>query len=116
VGCGLLSRGAAQLNLFVEKYPSHWRTTYGRNLLGRAYMDDGKPRDAAPWFLKNYQTDKNGARAPDSLLYLAEAMIALGDKDRACIALTEFGETYPAIAAGRLNDQYQADKRKVSCN
>jgi TolA-binding protein len=113
---GFFPEAQQQLNLFVEKYPSHWRTTYGRNLLGRAYMDDGKPRDAAPWFLKNYQTDKNGARAPDSLLYLAEAMIALGDKDRACIALTEFGETYPAIAAGRLNDQYQADKRKVSCN
>lgn len=113
---GFFPEAQQQLSLFVERYPSHWRTTYGRNLLGRAYLDDGKPRDAAPWFLKNYQTDKNGARAPDSLLYLAEAMIALGDKDRACIALAEFGETYPAIAAGRLNGQYQADKRKVSCN
>lgn len=113
---GFYPEAQQQLSLFVEKYPSHWRTTYGRNLLGRAYMDDGKPRDAAPWFLKNYQEDKNGARAPDSLLYLAEAMIELGDKDRACIALAEFGETYPAVAAGRLNGQYQADKRKVSCN
>ena len=60
--------------------------------------------------------DNDAARAPDSLLYLAEAMIELGDTDRACIALAEFGETYPAIAAGRLSDQYEANRRKVSCS
>ncbi|RZV35730.1 MAG: tetratricopeptide repeat protein [Sphingomonadaceae bacterium] len=105
-----------QLALFVDKYPNHWRATYGRNLLGRAYLDAGNARDAAPWFLRNYQADRNAARAADSLLYLAEAMIALKDTDRACIALAEFGETYPALAAGRLQDQYEANRRKVKCN
>ena len=104
------------LAAFVEKYPNHWRTTYGRNLLGRAYLDNNQAREAAPWFLQNYQADNDAARAPDSLLYLAEAMISLGDKDRACIALAEFGETYPAIAAGRLSDQYESNRRKVSCS
>ena len=105
-----------QLSLFVEKYPNHWRATYGRNLLGRAYLDDGKPREAAPWFLRNYQVDKQAARAGDSLLYLAETMIALQDTNRACIALAEFSETYPALAAGRLLDQYEANRQKVTCN
>jgi TolA-binding protein len=105
-----------QLRLFIDKYPDHARISYGRNLLGRAYLDDGKPAEAAPWFLKNYQSDKQGARAADSLLYLSEAMIALKDTKRACIALAEFGETYPAVATGRLQDQYQADKGKVTCN
>lgn len=105
-----------QLRLFVEKYPDHWRATYGRNLLGRAYLDDGKAREAAPWFLRNYQVDKQAARAGDSLLYLAETMIALEDTNRACIALAEFGETYPALAAGRLKDQYEANRQKVKCN
>ena len=104
------------LAAFVEQYPNHWRTTYGRNLLGRAFLDNGQAREAAPWFLQNYQADNDAARAPDSLLYLAEAMIELGDTDRACIALAEFGETYPAIAAGRLSDQYEANRRKVSCS
>ncbi|HTN14822.1 MAG TPA: hypothetical protein VL094_08455 [Sphingomonadaceae bacterium] len=104
-----------QLRLFVDKYPKHWRLTYARNLLGRAYMDDGKPRDAAPWFLQNYQQDKMGERAPDSLLYLAEAMISINDTNRACLALAEFSEAYPAIASGRLMTQYQADIRKVNC-
>lgn len=105
-----------QLRLFVEKFPKHSRISYGRNLLGRAYLDDGKPREAAPWFLQNYQADKQGARAADSLLYLSEAMIAIGDTGRACIALAEFSETYPALAAGRLASQYEANRAKVKCN
>lgn len=105
-----------QLTAYVEKYPRHAQISYGRNLLGRAYLDDGKPREAAPWFLRNYQTDKEGARAGDSLLYLGEAMTALKDTSRACIALAEFAETYPALASGRLKSQYDAARRKVTCN
>ncbi|MEZ5742359.1 MAG: hypothetical protein R3D89_01175, partial [Sphingomonadaceae bacterium] len=60
-----------QLKLFLDKYPSHWRASWGRNLLGRAYLDEGNPREAAKWFLQNYQSDKAGGRAADSLLYLA---------------------------------------------
>jgi len=113
---GFFPEAEQQLGMFVGKYPDHWRTTYGMNLLGRAYLDDGKPKEAASWFLKNYQDDKTGARAPDSLLYLAETMIALKDTKRACIALTEFGETYRPVATGRLKDQYEADRGKVTCN
>ncbi len=104
-----------QLRLYVDKYPNHSRISYGRNLLGRAYLDDGKPAEAAPWFLKNYQSNKQGDRAGDSLLFLAESMIAQKDTSRACIALAEFGDTYPALATGRLREQYEANRRKVTC-
>lgn len=113
---GYFPEAQQQLSLFLEKYPNHSRATYGRNLLGRAYLDDGKAREAAPWFLRNYQVDKQAARAGDSLLFLAEAMIALGDTNRACIALAEFSETYPALATGRLQSQYDANRQKVKCN
>lgn len=105
-----------QLRLFVDRYPAHWRTSFGRNLLGRAFLDDNKPREAAPWFLQNYQNDPNGERAPDSLLYLSEAMVAIGDTNRACIALAEFGSKYPALATARLQSQYEANRQKVTCN
>ncbi|MDP4538607.1 hypothetical protein Q9K01_03080 [Qipengyuania sp. DY56-A-20] len=113
---GFYPEAQQQLTLFVEQNPQHWRATYGRNLLGRAYLDDSKPREAAPWFLRNYQADKTAARAGDSLLFLAEAMIALDDTSRACIALAEFAETYPALAAGRLLDQYERNRARVTCN
>lgn len=113
---GFYPEAQQQLSMFVERYPDHWRTNYGRNLLGRAYLDDGKAREAAPWFLNNYQADKAAPRAGDSLLYLAEAMISLEDTSRACIALAEFAETYPALASGRLQNQYERNRARVSCN
>lgn len=113
---GFYPEAQQQLTMFVEANPSHWRTTYARNLLGRAYLDDGKPNDAAPWFLKNYQNGKTDARAPDSLLFLAETMIAMGDTTRSCIALAEFADNYPALASGRLSSQYQRNLGKVKCN
>jgi len=105
-----------QLQLYVAKYPNHARISYGRNLLGRTYLEDGKPREAAQWFLKNYQTDKKGARASDSLLYLAESMRQLKDTQRACIALDEFAQSFPSDAAGRLKSTYQATRTGVKCN
>lgn len=105
-----------QLASFLQKYPRHSRVTYARNLLGRAYLDEGKPREAATHFFENYQANKQADRAPDSLLYLAESMIQLNDTSRACIALAEFGETYQALATGRLKTQYDASRAKVRCN
>lgn len=104
-----------QLKLFLEKYPRHSRVSWGRNLLGRAYLDDGKPLEAAKWFVQNYQADKNGDRAPDSLLYLAVSMKQLKDTKRACIALAEFGQTYAAEAAGRLKSIYDATRNGLTC-
>lgn len=106
---------AQQLKMFVDKYPRHSRISFGRNLLGRALLADGKPREAASWFLQNFQAEKNGARAPDSLLYLAVAMKQLGDTSRACIALAEFAETYPAESAGRLRSVYDETRAGVKC-
>lgn len=104
-----------QLKMYVDRYPRHSKISYARNLLGRAYLDDGKPRDAATWFLQNFQSDKTGARAPDSLLLLADSMRQLKDTSRACIALAEFAETYASEAAGRLKSQYDATRNGVKC-
>lgn len=112
---GFYPEARQQLASFVESYPDHYRTTYGRNLLGRAFLDDSMPEEAARWFLRNYQADRTARRAPDSLLFLAEAMIAMDDTRRACIALAEFGETYPAVATGRLADQYESNRQRVTC-
>lgn len=113
---GFFPEARQQLTKFVEQYPTHARISFGRNLLGRAFLDDKLPEEAARWFLKNYQADKNGARAADSLLYLGTSMIAMKDTKRACIALAEFAETYPLIASGRLATEYQAARASVKCS
>lgn len=113
---GFFPEARQQLAKYVEQYPNHSKISYGRNLLGRAFLDDKMPEDAARWFLRNYQANKAGERAPDSLLYLGAAMIAMKDTKRACIALAEFAETYPAIATGRLAADFQATRAKVKCS
>jgi TolA-binding protein len=105
-----------QLKLFISKYPRHPRVSYARNLMGRTLLDEGNPYEAAKWFVENYQANRRGDRAPDSLVLLAEAMSRLKDTSRACIALNEFAQTYPAEAAGRLRGQYQATRAAVTCN
>lgn len=112
---GFFPEARQQLASYIEGYPDHFRLTYGRNLLGRAFLDDGMPEEAARWFLRNYQADRTARRAPDSLLFLAESMIAMEDTRRACIALAEFGDTYPAVASGRLADRYESNRRGVTC-
>ena len=107
---------AQQLKATVDKYPKGKRISYSRNLLGRAYLDDGKPGTAAQVFLQNYQADKAGDRAADSLLYLGVAMTRLKETQRACVALAEFADMYPGEAAGRLANQYATAKSAVKCN
>lgn len=113
---GFYPEARQQLTKFVEQYPNHPRISFGRNLLGRAFLDDNLPDEAARWFLRNYQANKAGDRAPDSLLYLGKAMIAKNDTRKACIALAEFGETYPLVATGRLADEYRNSLAKVKCS
>ena len=105
-----------QLLRYVEQFPRHRRMTYARNLLGRAYLDDGKPGTAAQYFLQNYQTDPGGDRAPDSLLYLAVSMTRLKEAQRACVALAELAEKYPTAVAGRLAGETARAKAGAKCN
>ena len=104
-----------QLKLFLNKYPKHARVSYARNLLGRSYLDEGNPREAASWFLQNYKADPKGDRAPDSVIFLAESMRQMKDTNRACVALDQFSRDFPKEAVGRLKAQYEATKGGLKC-
>lgn len=112
---GQYGAAQAQLRKMLDQYPSHSRASYARNLLGRAYLDGGKPREAAEAFLKNYLDNRGGARAPDSLVYLAIATLRLGNKAKACEALEEFRLVYPNEASGRLATLSGETATKAGC-
>lgn len=105
-----------QLTKFVTTYPKAKQISLARNLLGRAYLEDGKPGTAAQWFLQNYLGDKKGERAPDSLLYLGVAMTRINDTKRACGAFGELRDAYPDQIAGRLKSQYETAVKGVKCD
>lgn len=99
----------------LDKHPKHKRTSYVRNLLGRAYLDDGKPSAAAKMFAENYEKEPKGDRAPESLYFLGEALVKLNEKPKACIAFAELSEVYPDVAAGRLSDRLATGRRNAGC-
>lgn len=105
----------AQLRFTLEKHPKHKRSSYTRNLLGRAYLDDGKPSAAAKMFAENYEKEPKGDRAPESLYFLGESLIKLNEKAKACVAFAELAEVYPEVAAGRLSDRLAAGRRNAGC-
>lgn len=110
-----LPEAQAQLRFTLEKHPKHKRSSYARNLLGRAYLDDGKPSAAAKMFAENYEKEPKGDRAPESLYFLGDALIKLNEKPKACVAFAELAEVYPDVATGRLSDRLAAGRRNAGC-
>ena len=104
-----------QLKLTIERHPRHARISYARNLLGRAYLDDGKPGAAAQEFYTNYTQMPRGDRAPDSLYYLGVSMTRRKETDKACAAFAELAEAYPDVAKGRLATQLARGKADAKC-
>ncbi len=84
-----------ELETVATKYPTHRRASYSQNLLGRAYLDSGAPSLAAVAFYENYKKNPKGERAPDSLYYLAQALIKLKKPaSEVCKVYTELDQLY----------------------
>ncbi|SFP90914.1 YbgF trimerization domain-containing protein [Sphingomonas rubra] len=98
----------AALKKTVADYPKSRRASYAQNLLGRAYLDDGKPSLASMAFYDNYKKMPDGERAPDSLLYLGQALQRLNKPADACKVYDELTDVY----AGKLSATMQADVAK----
>ncbi|GGD71944.1 tetratricopeptide repeat protein [Croceicoccus mobilis] len=105
-----------ELQKVVNLYPDHRRASWARNLIGRSWLDEGQPGKAGEAFLANYLNNRSGERAPDSLVYLARATLALGNKTKSCEALSEFRRVYPNEAAGRLSSIANETGREAGCN
>ncbi|OAO01034.1 hypothetical protein [Parasphingorhabdus sp.] len=104
-----------QLKKVIAAHPNHRRTSFAQNLLGRAYLDDGKPALASQALYANYQKLPRGERASDSLYFLSVALVELDKKDEACRVLSELQEVYPEIAEGRLSARVSRGKSAANC-
>jgi TolA-binding protein len=81
---GKYDAAIASLRAMVKKYPDSRRVSWANNLIGRSLLDKGDPRAAAETLLANYRSDKDGERAQDSLFYLGQAVMKLGQPGQAC--------------------------------
>ncbi|MBB3927629.1 TolA-binding protein [Sphingobium jiangsuense] len=105
----------AQLKTTVEKYGSTSVGSRAQNLLGRAYLDDGKPALASVAFYENYQKRPNGDRAAQSLAYLGEALIQLKKPADACKVYKELEDSYGSTLTSDLRSMMEKGRVRAKC-
>ena len=72
-------------------------------------------REAAA-FLANYRNNPSGERAPDSLLYLGQALMQLGQPGQACKAYQELDAVYGAKVRPDLKKQEADARTQAQCS
>jgi TolA-binding protein len=112
---GNYDEAIGSLKAFVSAYPKHRRVSYANNLIGRALLDKGDAREAATALLANYRNDPGGARAPDSLYYLGQALTKLGQTSQACKAYSELDAVYGAKIRPDLKKLETDAKAQANC-
>ena len=105
-----------QLQETVDKFPNHPRASFARNLLGRAWLDDNKPTNATKILYDNYVSDPRGARAPDSLYFLGNALTNMNELSKACEAYQQLQDAYPEISEGRLASRLSRGRSAAKCS
>jgi TolA-binding protein len=111
----LYPEAQTQLKEVAEKWPNHRMASYAQNLLGRAYLDDGKPSLAAVAFYNNYKDRPDGARAPHSLMYMGVSLTQLNRKADACKAFAELQDVYGSRMPQDVRTDANAAKSKAGC-
>ena len=112
---GQYDQAIESLRSFASAYPRHRRTSYARNLIGRAQLDKGQAREAAATLLANYRSNPDGARAQDSLYFLGQALMKLGQPGQACKVYAELESVYGAKVRADLKKQVATAKSDAQC-
>ena len=84
-------------------------------LLAQAEMGQRNYQQAAPDYYDAYNRNRSGGRAPDALLGVANALIALGDKPSACDALTKLRAEFPTPRA-EIRDAETSARQRAACH
>ena len=113
---GQYDQAIGSLKSFASAYPKHRRISYANNLIGRAQLDKGDARAAAETLLANYRTNPAGERAADSLYYLGQALMKLGQAGQACKAYAEMDAVYGARIRPDLKKLETEGKAQAQCS
>lgn len=109
------AQAAEQLKKVVAAYPKSRRASYAQNLLGRSYLDDGKPSLASIAFYDNYKKMPDGERAPDSLYFLGQALLKLNKPADACKVYGELIDVYGDKIGQGMKDDVARSRTSAKC-
>lgn len=106
----------AALEAMTAKYPKHKYVSYAHNLAGRAYLDNGLYKEAIRELFDNTK-DEAGERAPQSYVYMAQALMKLKPPlpEKACQAYEVLQAKYPDKVTGPLADLVKQGKADAKC-
>jgi TolA-binding protein len=111
----LYPEAQTKLKEFMAKYATHKKASFAQNLLGRAYLDEGKPALASVAFYDNYQKMPRGERAAESLYWLGVSLTRLKKPADACKVYSEFDEVYAPKAPADLKARVTKGKTDAKC-
>jgi TolA-binding protein len=102
---------AAAREVLAKKGP---RAADAQFLLAQSEMGQRNYQQAAPDYYDAYNRQKTGSRAPDALLGVANALVALGDKPSACDALAKLRAEFPSPRP-EIRDAEGATRQRAGC-
>ena len=105
-----------QLQATVDNFPKHGRVSFARNLLGRSWLDDGKPNSAIKIFYANYKDIPDGGRAPESLYFLGVALTQVKQAQDACKTFAQLEAAFPGETSGRLAGRLERGRARAKCS
>lgn len=111
----LYPEAEAALKDTVAKYPKHRRASYAQNLLGRAYLDEGRPSLASMAFYDSFKKWPDGERAPDSLYFLGQSLMKLGKPAEACTVYGELNASYGSKIGPDLKAKVEKGRVDAKC-
>ena len=80
---------------FMTANPGHRLTPDAIFYVGETYFQRSRAREAAEQYLKVTTEYGKSSRAPESMVRLGQALLALGNSEQACATFAEFGKRYP---------------------
>jgi len=113
---GQFDQAISSLKAFTSAYPGHRRVSYANNLIGRSLIEKGQLEKAAAVLLANYRSNPQGERAADSLYYLGQAEMKLGQPGQACKAYAELDAVYGAKTRADLKKLLTDAKTQAQCS
>ena len=105
----------AQLQSTLDRYPNDPVASRTQNLLGRAFLDDGKPYTAVTTFYENYRKRPDGERAAESLAWTGEALIRVNDLTRACVVYDQINDQYGATMPANVRQMVTEGRTRAKC-
>ena len=102
---------AAAREIIAKRGP---RAVDAQYILAQAEMGQRNYQQAAPDFYDTYNRNRTGPHAPDALLGVANALVALGDKQSACDALTKLRTEFPSPRAD-IRESEAAARTRAGC-